>query len=184
MSARPALERALTLDPNYRSPLHMLHVLSLYERRYAEANALARRAYSPDGPLSYNLTSARAVSAFAGNDTAAQRAVVAELGGAGEFVIFQSAAFVASYTDNLVGARRIAELMIESSTRSQAARARGHVMLGLIEIARGAPDSARWEFARAAALDPSLALTYEGVVAAVPQFGFTRDEIRATDVST
>ena len=49
--ARPAIERALALDPDYRESLHTLHILALYERRYADVMPSALRAYSPQGPL-------------------------------------------------------------------------------------------------------------------------------------
>jgi serine/threonine-protein kinase len=179
-----ALDRALALDPDSREALHLSHILSLYERRYADATSLAERAYSPQGPLAYNRTSAKAVDAFARGDTAAQLAALAELKQSGEFAIFQSAAFVAAFTDNIAGARRIAALMTESSSRSASAQARGHVMLALLELAGGARHAARTEFDRAAAFDTTLTFIYGGIMAAVPEFGFAEDDVRAIHDAT
>ena len=174
-----ALDHALALDPDSREALHLSHILSLYERRYADAASLAERAYSPQGPLAYNRTSAKAVDVFARGDTAAQLAALAELEQSGEFPIFQSAAFVAAFTDNIAGARRIAELMTESSSRSPSAQARGHAMLALLELARGARHASLTEFNRAAAFDTTLAFTYGGIMAAIPQFRFANADVRA-----
>lgn len=176
--ARAALEQAVMADPNYREALHTLHILALYDRRYRDAAVLADRAYSATGPLSYNLTSARAVGAFSGQDTTEQRAILETLDHSSEFSIFQSAAFVSTYTDNLIGARRIAALMLDSSRRAPAARAHGHTTLALIAAARGDSHSALSEFAKAAAIDSSLALIYEGTIAAVSRV-FTQDDARA-----
>jgi DNA-binding SARP family transcriptional activator len=177
--ARPAVERALALDPDYRETLHMMHILALLERRYADVMPSAERAYAPKSPVAFNLTSARAVSAFAGTDTAAQHAVLTELSRVAEFSLFQSAAFVASYTDNLGGARRITELMTESASRSPTAQGRGHVMLALLALAGGARHTALKEFGLAAALDSTVAFLYEGVLTAVPEFGFDDTDLRA-----
>jgi tetratricopeptide (TPR) repeat protein len=175
--ARTALERAVALDPNYREALHSLHLVALYDGRHGEAASLAERAYSRSGPLAYNLTSAHAVTAFVGSDDGARRDVLRTLQHSSEFTIFQSAAFVATYTDSLAAAGRIATLMLDSSRRSPSARARGHVMLALISAARGDRSRSLAEFASARATEPALALTYEAVFAAASRV-FTREDAR------
>jgi serine/threonine protein kinase/Flp pilus assembly protein TadD len=161
--ARNPLERALALEPEERQSLNHLASVAAYERNYEEFRILADRRY-PEGDVWIQF---RAVLAFGHSDQATQEQIIAELGLANNFNLVGSAMAVANYTDDPVGAQRIARLLTES-TRSQEVRGLGHVILAYLEATRGRWKAAKVEFNAAEPLNPAIAIEYRAFLAAVP----------------
>ena len=178
--AREPLERALALDPDNRDALHGLNVVATRERRYLESDALSARAYPRGGTFDTEsrLVSFQATSAFGRGDRESQHQALARLANAPDYAVWQSAEFVAAFTDDLTGASHIAGLLTDPSKRAPETQSHSHFVLALLELAGGRRRAAATEFTRAGAGDPALALTYRAWFAALPALKVPETELR------
>jgi len=160
--ARPALEKAVTLDPGSWQTFHHLRPVALFEREYDEVEVLSRRIWSDEPPVWI-----RAVLAFGTGDLAAQEDILAELNEVSDGLLFPSAIIVAGSTDDILRAQAVARLLAHSQ-RSDEVRAYGHILLAYQEAARGRWHAARRELDQAMTLSEAMVLEYGTLLATAP----------------
>lgn len=166
--ARAPVERALALDPGHREALHVLFIVERQQGRLHEAHALAARTFARTGPMARNLESGDAVTAFGVGGRESQERTLQRLRFAPSQSLFQSAAFVAGYTDHLDGARRIARILATSASLPASAHSQGEVLTALVELAAGRPRVAARHFGAAGDRAPVPGIVYEALFSVLP----------------
>ncbi len=163
--ARPALERALALDPSHLGALTQLARLAAHEGRTGDLSALARRALeaSPAGDQALGL---RALAAFTMGTDAERAAAGRELAGARGLTIARTFSDVALYSGNPDHAERLGRELF-ASARSEEFRAFGHVTLAHLDLARGRTVEAFDRLREAERMEPAWGLTVRGLVASL-----------------
>jgi DNA-binding SARP family transcriptional activator/tetratricopeptide (TPR) repeat protein len=157
VEARPAFTRVLEIEPNHVGALLHLLRIAIWQRRYAEADTLVRRASALGTPaLRAELAALRAVAM---GDAAAQNKAIRELREMHDEAVRGTAMRVALFIGDLDAAGRITRMLI-APERSREVQAAGRVHLAELFAARGRRRAAR------AQLD-SAGLTSPGVGAVV-----------------
>ena len=188
VEAREPFERVLRLEPGHVGALVHLARIAGIAGRQDEMLALADRVVraSPDGDQALAM---RALRVFAGDDTAAQQRLAAELQEARAITVAIAFSDVALYARNLAGAEMLARSFVQVA-RAAELRALCHILLAHLAFASGHGADAETELARAQSLDHAWGLEMRGWFAALP-FGGTpegevrrvRDEIAAWDAA-
>ncbi len=164
--SREAFERALRYDPEHVSALVHLARLAAFERRPAELDALVERVLrlSPAGDRALSV---RALRAFAlGNEIEKARTVTA-LGRARALAVGIAFTDIVLYSHDLAGSHRLARI-VTKLTRAPEAKALCHIVLALLNQARGRQVKASAELARAATFDAAWALELRALFALLP----------------
>lgn len=161
--SRQIFRRILELEPDHAPAVWHLVRTAAGERDYAEMDSLLPRI----DPRSDDARRGRAIRAFAVGDRAEQDRVAAELAQATDRGLALSAREVAVFSHNLDGAERLARLLAEPSRNSDA-RARGHLILAQLELARGRRRRAEIELDAAERFDASGALELRALFATHP----------------
>jgi tetratricopeptide (TPR) repeat protein len=171
--ARDAFERALTLDPQDWQSIFHLSSLAVEERKYEEARELRLR-LNPEG-LRFGW---RAIFTFAGEDRAAQDAMIEEFAQLDDWWLTICVFNVADWTDDLLRAQDVARVLTESP-RSDEVRGLGHIILAHLEAARGRWQAADEHLRTARTLNSALALEHHALLAAMPFLPVPETELRA-----
>lgn len=176
--ARPALERALALDPGRVSALGKLARIAALERRAGDLHALVERglAVSPDQDQALAL---RALRAFALDDVAEQREVGALLAGARALTIGIAFSDAAVYGASLERAAALGRSLV-GAARSDELRALVHLILAHLAAAAGDLATTRAELDAAERHDEPWALEVRGLLLALPSLPWTAAELGTT----
>lgn len=176
--ARPALERALALDPGRVSAIGKLARIAALERREADLAALVERGLtqSPDQDQALAL---RALRAFALDDTTEQHEVTALLAGARALTIGIAFSDAAVYGRSLPHAMRLGRTLA-GVARSDELRALVHLILAHLAAAARDLETTRAELAAAEELDQPWALEVRGLLTALPFLPWPDQDVRAT----
>ena len=164
--AREPFERALRYDPEHVSALVHLARLAAFERRPAELDTLVERVLrlSPAGDRALSM---RALRAFAlGNEIEKARTVTA-LGRARALAVGIAFTDIVLYAHDLAGSHRLARI-VTRLTRAPEAKALCHIVLALLNQARGRHAKAAAELGRTAAFDAAWALELRALFALLP----------------
>ena len=173
VDARPAFDSALALDPENASVRFHLLDIAAKEGRFDALDSLLRGVRA-EGEI---LLRRRAVRAFAAGTAADRAGVLRELENAGNGTVMVAAGLVSSVLHDYAGARRIAALLTDSSTRPPEVRAWGRGLIAQMALGEG-----RWR-AAAAALDSArrddstYAIEYGGLFASLPFVPLSREEL-------
>ena len=174
--AREPLSRALALDPEY--PLAVAHArwLALYERRYADAQALpAQRSMRTNRFFD----SQRRVVAFILGDPATRDSIARGLPTVDDVGLFWTAWQLMAYSDSLDAARKLLTELATATDRAPVARAYASLCRALLEASSGRWARARAEFDRAAVPTPGVAMALPIRFAVLPGFERPDSELRA-----
>jgi tetratricopeptide (TPR) repeat protein len=172
--ARASLERAITLQPQYRNALMPLAYVAATEQRFAEYGELIRRV----GPDQDFWPVLRALEVFATGSNEEKAAMLAELRETPDVLLYQAARFVALKTNDRAGAVQIARHLTESS-RPVEIRATGHVILANLALAQGRRAAAEAELESVERLDPEMALEQRALMALLPFVAVSPERLRA-----
>lgn len=173
-SARPALERALALDPTNREALFHLARVAVLEGRRTEADSLAglMKTAAPGSPA-VDLRAFRALSPGGGpGDCLVMRDLLSDA----RVVPVETALHTALQPDDLSGTERLAELLARNA-RSCEGQGSGRRMLAQAELARGRPAAARASLASETECDSSAALELRTVYETLPFGSGNRSEL-------
>lgn len=164
--ARPALERALALDPSHLGVLTQLARIAAHEGRTQELAELVRRALerSPAGDQALGL---RTLAAFTMGTDADRAARTRELAGARGLTIARTFSDVALYSGNPDHAERLGRDLF-AAARSEEFRAFGHIALAHLDLARGRTVEAFDRLREAGRLEPAWGLEVRGLFASLP----------------
>lgn len=165
--ARPALERALSLEPGDRESLLHLARIAAFENKLTEADALLARLvglYPEEATLEL-----RAFRAFVVGGASDQLRLLDELRRAGHTTISNAAWRIGVYGDRLDAAQRILSLLTDPS-RPPRERGAGHYQLAALHLARGQLRAAQKEAERARQLPMWWAIDTR-IMLATPPFG-------------
>jgi serine/threonine-protein kinase len=175
--SREPFERVLSFEPEEAHAfIHLLRVESRVPDA-AKLDSLASRFIDLE-PESDRVLEARALREFAIGDEQSQTRALAELRAADDGALLVAAWSIPVFTENLAGAEKIAEILTQSA-RAPEVRTLGYTYLYFLRFAQG-----RWIDAKAA-LDagadilPAPAIEYRALLAAVPFFSSTPEELRA-----
>lgn len=160
-SAKPALERALELDPEYtQANFHMRHI------RIVEADG------NPDD-LTELLPN---MAVFARNDPGGQASLLNRWSQASDSQL-NGTQYLAFFTKNFKGAEMATELRLDPK-RHPEARGLGHVLMGFLAAAQGEWDRAKSHLDAAASLTPTLELERRALLAGHPFLMVPAGELR------
>ena len=178
--ARPALERALALEPGHVTSLVHLTRIAALEGREKDRDRLIERviALSPEGDRALPM---RALGAFASRDAAAMEQVTAELFRARTLTVGIAFSDVSLYADHLDGAELLVRRFLATNPTDDT-RALGHIGLAHILVARGKLNEARQELSKAQPLQPAWTLEVRALFSVLPFLEPERaevDQIRA-----
>jgi serine/threonine-protein kinase len=182
--SREAWRRVGELEPELVAPIVHLARLAARAGRMGELDSLRRtlaalRAGSPvTAAVRSDLLEVETLQAFATGDRAAQARALAELAGASDLTVVLAVWAVATWTDDLAGAVRVAN-HLAAPRRAPVIRAVGEVLAGDLEAARGRWTEAKRRYAAADALHPPLGAQYAAYYALAPIGLATEAEARA-----
>jgi tetratricopeptide (TPR) repeat protein len=171
--SRQAWYRVAALEPGLVSPLMHLTRLAARAGRLGELDSLrltldAIRAGEPGAAEDRgDLLEVETLQAFTTGDVAAQDRALAELRLSTDLTVVLALWVTASFTDDLPGAMRIAEVLAAPG-RSGPVRAVGEVLAGSIEMGRGRWREAQRRFSAADALHPPLGAQHAAYFALAP----------------
>lgn len=176
--AREPFERVLFYDPVNTGAMYHLARIAAAEMRTADMDSLVSRHNEliQGGDRELEML---ALQAFALADSQLENAVVERLRRAADVTLALAAWDVATWTENLDGAIRLAGLLA-SPSRSVEVRALGYAWLAHMRLAKGQYAEAQAELDRMAALDSVQALEYRALLTAFP-FA-PRDEGKLVDL--
>jgi DNA-binding SARP family transcriptional activator len=157
LRADTALERARALDANHPQVVHLLGWIAYLRGDRLRADSLVVEAWGGPGPFLMLPREERDRPRF-WND----------LSKAAPPRVTAAALNTAMFSDSLVTALRIAALLVDPERRSANTRAFGHLLQGLIEMARGRWHAGAEALATANVLQPGTALLERGFLAALP----------------
>lgn len=156
--AKPDLERALELDPDYAQASYYSDFVGM-----AEADGILEG----DGPYAI----------FAGDDLEAQSRLRAEWATWPDGRL-GSTDMIATFSKNLPGAESMTELRL-APTRHPETRGVGHLIMAMLIAAQGQWDRATQHFDASTGFTPDLALQYQALLAGTPFLDVPREEILA-----
>jgi len=164
--ARPALERAHSLDAKHLGAILQLVRLAAYDARYQDLERLIQSALAldPGRDVSAGL---RALWAHAAGTEREQTAASEGLAEASGIAIGRAFSDVALYTPDLRTAERFGARLF-ATARSEEFRAFGHLALAHVALARGGLVEAFDRVSEADRLDPNWALEVRGLFASLP----------------
>jgi tetratricopeptide (TPR) repeat protein len=172
--ARPAVERALYLDPQMNDArLHLMDIAAK-ERQFARFDTLLG-ALRTEGPIRLR---PRAVLAFATGTPAQRDSALAELRAANDPTVIISAWGTGVYLEQLPDAARIASLLLDGSRPPETqAFARG--LLAQLSLGGGRWADAQRQLDLIEPLDPALAIEYRSLLSLAPFAPVSRDSLRS-----
>ncbi len=171
--ARPWFQRA-GFHSTKACALCRLAVLAAFEGKYAEMDSLVRLAHPGPEPFLPGVV----VLAFVPGDRVKEDSALALLRLAGDEALLSNARTVAVLAPDVLAAERVARLLTEPP-RPPEVRARGHVLLAHLEMARGRWRAAQAEVAAADSLDRALALEYRAFLSLAPFLSVPRHDLAA-----
>lgn len=174
--ARPALERALALDPGRVSAIGKLARIAALEQRHRDLRALVERGLtlSPDQDQALAL---RALRAFVLDDEAEQREVAGLLATARALTIGIAFSDAAVYGSSLARAAGLGRTLA-GAARSDELRALVHLILAHLAAAAGDLATTREELDEAGRHDEPWALEVRGLLLALPALPWPASEVR------
>ncbi|MEO8225347.1 MAG: hypothetical protein ABI661_11130, partial [Gammaproteobacteria bacterium] len=163
--ARPALERALALDPVHLGTLTQLARIAAHECRVADLAALVRRALelSPTGDQALGL---RTLAAYTLGTDAERSAAARELAAARGLTIARTFSDVTLYSGKPGDAEHLGRELF-ASARSEEFRAFGLITLAHLDLRRGRVVEAFDRLDEAERLEPAWALEVRGLFASL-----------------
>lgn len=165
--SRGAWERVLDVVPDNRFALVHLARLDALEGAHASLEGRWRRIRELDPEDDLRAVEIAALRALASGSPAEERRTAERIRRLDGEELMQLVSYVAAFTRNLAGARRLAEVMVEPS-RSPATRLAGHLELGYLDVAMGRWSSARQELEAAGRIDPTSASLHAALLASLP----------------
>jgi DNA-binding SARP family transcriptional activator len=174
--ARPALERAVSLDPTHVAALAHLVRIAALEQRHDDVNRMVERVVtlSPAGDQSLAM---RGIGAFRSNDEEAKAEVLAGLRSARPVAVATAFADIALYAGDLRAAGELAEY-IARIVPAGALGALGQIILGHLAAARGDRAAAMQHLATAEKADRAAALEHRALLLTQPFIETSPDELR------
>ena len=171
---RPLLRHCLV--PAECAPLLHLLELAAKEGKHDEIESLAGRYLELD-PNSSEALLVRLIRAFALGESEARERVINDVYDRGLAPI--AIVPIALGARDLQGARRLAQLQVQSSTSSPQERAEGHVWLAQFAMAKGRWEEAKRELSSTERLDPAPGLAYRVLFSVAPFLPVPRSELVA-----
>jgi len=175
--ARVYLERPLALDTGNLDPYWLLAIVSRFEGKHDEAERHQRRFFSGEDDIPARH---RAAGVFATDDSLAEEQVIDELRDAAASSVLTGGSWVAQHTDDLPGARRIARLLTDVTTRPPEDRVTGHLMLAHFAAEGGQWSAAKQQLSAAEALCGAPSIVFRAALAAAPFWQVPRGDLEAS----
>ena len=171
--SRDAWERVLFFEPDHVPALIHLARIASVEGRPEDLDSLTRRALRYQRGGNYALYM-KALLAYGLGDRDAQRQVLADLSRANDNARNNALYNVATFTKDVEGAAELAGLITEPS-HSAPVRVNGHVIVAMLDLARGRWQAALSQLSIAEPLDRAEALEHRTLLSLLP-FVLTPDE--------
>ena len=171
--ARLAFERTLALEPGHTGAMAHLVRIAGVEERDAERDSLVRRLMAIDTAWAAQQS---ALQAFTAGDAGERAAALATLRRASDLTVWIAAERVGVVGSDLTAAEEILRLLIEPR-RTTNFQLLGNLLLGDMEAARGRWGDARQFLQRAEALDSTVALERQALLASHPFLRVPRAEL-------
>jgi eukaryotic-like serine/threonine-protein kinase len=165
--SRDAWERLLDLAPDNRFAVVHLARLDAFEGAHASLEGRWRRIRELDPDDDPRVVEIAALRALATGDTVGQRQAAERIRRLDGEELMQMVSYLAGFSQNLAGVRRIATTMTEPA-RSPTTRLVGHYELGYLDAARGRWRDARRELDGAARIDRQAASLHAALLACLP----------------
>jgi DNA-binding SARP family transcriptional activator/tetratricopeptide (TPR) repeat protein len=174
--SRDAWERLLDLAPDNRFAVVHLARLDAFEGAHASLEGRWRRIRELDPDDDPRVVEITALRALATGDTVGQRQAAERIRRLGGEELMQMVSYLAGFSQNLAGVRRIATTMTEPA-RSPTTRLVGHYELGYLDAARGRWRDARRELEAAARIDRQAASLHAVLLACLPGMAASTAEL-------
>ena len=176
LEAKEPFERVLFFDPDNTAAMYHLARVAAVEERFADMDSLVgmHNGLIEGGDRELEML---ALQAFAKGDGSQEDAVVERLERTSDVVLALATWDVATFTENLAGANRLAGLVADPS-RSVEVRTLGYAWLAHMQLAMGKYEAAKGELALMAALDSVAALEYRALLTAFPFMPVEEAELR------
>ena len=173
--AREPFERLLSYEPDHAVSLVHLARIASREQRLSGMDSLVQRyvELNPEGDRELEML---ALQAFAHRDPRREEEVTRRLERASDLTLALAIWDVATWTDNIDGAERVARLLTTPS-RSAEERTLGHAWLAHVKLAKGQWQGAKQELAAMASLDLPAALEYRALLSSLPFAPTLRSEL-------
>ena len=176
VEAKEPFDRVLFFDPdNLAAMLHLARIAAV-EERFADMDSLVgmHNGLIEGGDRELEML---ALQAFAKGDGPQEDVVVERLERASDIAMAFATWDVATWTENLAGAIRLAGLVADPP-HSVEVRTLGHAWLAHMQLAKGSYEAAKGELAQMAALDSVAALEYRALFTAFPFMLVDEAELR------
>jgi DNA-binding SARP family transcriptional activator len=162
--SRRAWERVLALAPDNRFAVVHLARLDAFEGMRASLDQRWHRIRELDSDDDPRVTEILALRALANGDTAAERRAAERIQRLDGVELMQMASYLAGFSRNLAGVRRLTAGMTEPA-RSPATRFAGHLQMGYLDVAMGRQLAGRQQLDGAARIDPTSASLHAALLA-------------------
>ncbi len=173
---REPFERVLFFDPDNTGAMYHLARIAAAERRFSDMDSLIQlhNALIEGGDRELEMLS---LQAFANANRAQEDEVIARLRRGSDVILAFATWDVATWTENLDGAIRLASLLADRG-RSVEVRTLGYAWLAHMRLAMGQYAAAKGELDQMAALDAVASLEYRALLTAFPFMSTDPAELR------